>query len=212
MRRTSRYAHPSTVARMVRNIRKVYHQATDAEYGLGAGWYPNAVNGCNVWADRYGYDARTVASVIAALSPQCEWTSSLRAALNMVSGEYAPLTGASRPLQANIRKAERILSDRATLPDDYFVKGWKVRAFARNLQGDYQTVTVDTHAIQIALGSPTAVARVDAPSAYAAFEKAYVRAAALERTAPAKIQAITWITWKRLYSPGRKRAMQRRHA
>lgn len=209
MKRT-RYAHPSTLARLTRNILAVYAHATPAERIAGAGWYPTAEHGCRVWAEAYGVHPFTVASVIAALSPQCEWTSNLRAALNMVSGANGPHVGQSRPLQANVTKARRILADNALSPDAYMREGHKVRAFARNLQGDANAVTIDTHALQIALGSPVASARVDKRSAYDCFTRAYTRAALSAGIAPSAMQAITWLTWKRLYPSGVKRAMLRK--
>jgi hypothetical protein len=209
MARRNRYAHPATIARMVRNIRAVYARATADEQTAGRAWYRVASHGCNVWAVEFNVHSYTVASVIAALSPQVEWQSNLRHALNLISGARATVLGASRPLQANVRKAERILSDGAYLPDAYFIEGHKVRNFARNLQGNTKAVTVDTHASQIALGTPETDARIGLLSAYACFVKAYQRAAELEGIEPCEIQAITWLTWKRLYPAGRKRAIRR---
>lgn len=196
---------------MVRNIRAILARATAEEVSTGVGWYPTARHGCDVWSAKYHVDARTIASVIAALSPQCEWMQNLRAALNLVSGEYVPFTGPSRPLGANVAKARAILRDGALLPDAYFKEGYKVRSFARNLQGDYSAVTVDTHAAQIALGDPIAKIRsLEHAKPYAAVGRAYLHAASLESIEPAEIQAITWLAWKRIYSPGRKRTMLRK--
>jgi hypothetical protein len=193
---------------MVRNIRAVYAHATIAERTKGAAWYPTAEHGCKVWSAKYHVDARTVAAVIAALSPQCEWMQNLRAALNIVSGEFIPLTGPSRPLERNRRKAVAIYLEGALSPDDYFKDGWKVKAFARNLSGDTSVVTVDTHALQSALGDPTIRHQgIGRAKPYAAVAAAYIAAAAAEGIEPSTIQAITWLTWKRMYSPGTKRTM-----
>ena len=194
---------------MRRNILRVLRQSTSEEVSAGVGWYPTAARGCVIWGEQYGVDARTVASVIAALSPQVEWQSNLRHALNMVANDaLAIVSGASRPLQANVRKANAILADGALLPDAYFKEAHKVCAFARNLQGDTQTVTVDAHAAQIAMNDPTYIFRFRRAQ-YAAVSRAYQHAARLEGLEPSELQAIVWLTWKRLYRPGHKRALRR---
>lgn len=194
---------------MSRNILAVYSRATAEETARGNAWYPTAARGCEVWSQAHGIDARTVASVIAALSPQCEWTMNLRHALNMLSGDNLPIAGPSQPLQANVRKARAILADRALSPDAYFIEGFKVKAFARNLQGDLQAVTVDTHAGQIALNDVSATPRLDHLSTYAPFADAYRKAARLLNMPPSAVQAVSWLVWKRLYAPGVKRAIRR---
>lgn len=194
---------------MSRNILAVYSRATAEETARGNAWYPTAARGCEVWSQAHGIDARTVASVIAALSPQCEWTMNLRHALNMLSGDNLPIAGPSQPLQANVRKARAILLDGALSPDAYFIEGFKVKAFARNLQGDANAVTVDTHAGQIALADVTATPSLSHLSTYGPFADAYRKAARVAGVAPSAMQAITWLTWKRLYAPGIKRAMRR---
>ncbi len=208
MRKVKRHKlfHHSAQSRMVRNIRAVLAQSTSEEVSAGIGWYATANRGCVIWGEQYNVDARTVASVIAALSPQVEWQSNLRHALNMVSGDNGPVPGASHPLQANIRKARAILADNAFLPDSYFKSAPKVCAFARNLQGDTRTVTVDTHAAQIAMANPTYVFRF-APNPFKAVALAYQSAANLEGIEPCEMQAIVWLTWKRLFTPERKRSI-----
>lgn len=208
-RNRSRYGHHATIARMSRNILAVYSRATAEEMAAGHGWYPTAQRGCVIWSDKYSVNALTIGAVIAALSPQCEWQSNLQAALALVSGLPVPRVGQSRPLQANVRKATAILLDRALSPDAYFIEGWKVKSFSRNLQGDTFAVTVDTHAGQIALNDVTATPRLGGLSAYACFAQAYRKAAAIASIEPSAMQAVTWLTWKRLYPAGRKRAMRR---
>lgn len=180
-----------------------YERSTIAERQAGLEWYPRAVHGCKVWAQQFGIEPATVASVIAALSPQCEWTANLRCALTLLQGE--PLNPGNGALNVNIRKGMRILQDRATLPDAYFDYAPKVCAFARNLQGDSESVTIDAHAAQAALEDVTHNFNGRA-GVYEVFADVYRSAAHTLGLRPCDFQAIVWHVWKREHPPAKKRA------
>src|SRR5262245_188342 len=138
-------------ARMRRNLRRLYYRVTESDRLAGLSWYPSAAAEAQTLADRHGYDHRTIAACIAAISPQCNWNDNLRIARELVSG--APkISGGALP--GNVRIAKRALADRAIAIDPYFQSAPKVCAFARNLSGDGEPVTVDSHAVQAALNDP----------------------------------------------------------
>jgi hypothetical protein len=205
--RINKSPHAAHVARYRANLRKVYARATDADKREGLAWYPTAAAGCNTWAQGFGLDARTIASVIAAISPQCDWTSNLRIAFELLSGQPRVTGGA---LRANVEKARQILNDRAHGVAGYFKVAPKVTAFSRNLAGDDSVVTIDAHAAQAAtnnLGISTV-----RPAAYVVFSQCYVDVARELGIRPCDFQAIVWCAWKRRYSPERKRAIKRANA
>jgi hypothetical protein len=203
----SRTQYDSRVPEMRRNLRKVWAQATDGDKAQGAAWYPEAQAIVREWSTHYGQSIPTVASVIAALSPQCRWERNLVCATNVLDGQ--PMSLGEGALRVNYEKAEAILRDRAESIMPYFKSAPKVASFQQNLQGNMEFVTVDTHAAQAALNDPTAKISLKwAP--YTVFAAVYAAEAASVGLEPATYQAILWVTWKRLYSPEEKRAQIRK--
>ncbi len=150
---------------------------------------------------------KTVACVIAAISPQCEWTRNLVIADDLLAGREPSIGGA---LRSNLAKA-KALRDETDTPNgtlDYlsasarmarvFKSGPKVTNFAQNIAGDTQAVTVDTHAIQAAMSDPLVTICLKAAS-YQLFAQAYQAAARQVGIAPCDFQAIIWHSWKRQY-------------
>lgn len=186
-----------------RNLRKLYARASAEDIREGLAWYPAGVAGCHAWANTFGVDARTVACVIAAVSPQCDWTSNLRIAFELLSGQTVVTGGA---LRANVLKARAVLTDRATSLSGYFKGGPKVNAFAMNLQGNPWPITIDTHAVQALMNDPL-FNRSFHPPAYAVFADCF-RDVALEfDIRPCDFQAILWCAWKRRHSTSAKKSM-----
>ena len=181
---------------MVRNILSVYRLATSDEISRGLQWYPLAHAIVCEWASTFDRSIANVACIIAALSPQVSWTRNLVVADDILYGS-APSIGGG--ILSNVRKAQAIRDDNATDTIGYFKIGCKVRSFAINLAGNYDVVTVDTHGAQIASGDVCRTLRVDTWARYKPVARAYVDCAHTVKLAPAHLQAITWLTWKRLY-------------
>lgn len=185
------------------NIAHVYSLATREDIARGSQWYPLAHNIVREWSDTFGRSIANVACIVSALSPQNEWSRNLLQASDILQGN-APAIGG---ILANIDKAQRIRDDNATDTLAYFPTGFKVRAFACNLVGDTSIVTLDTHALQIANANPIEALRIRSWSQYADISGVYVDTARTLGLEPATLQAITWVTWKRLYAPETKRTM-----
>ena len=190
-----------TSAAMRANIAHVYSLATADDINRGSQWYPLAHNIVREWSDTYNRSIANVACIVSALSPQNLWERNLVQAADILAG-HAPSIGG---IYANITKAQRIRDDNATDTLAYFPTGYKVRAFACNLAGDASIVTLDTHALQIANANPIEALRIRSWAQYADIAGAYVETATALDLAPATLQAITWVTWKRLYAPEVKR-------
>lgn len=190
---------------MVRNILSLYRLSTNEDVERGASWYPNNTALLREWAAHFKRPLANVACIVAAVSVQCEWSRNLIIADDILHGHPPSIGGAIRRF---VDVAERIRDDRATDTADYFKQGPKVRSFAANLAGNYEVVTVDTHAAQIAAGCPTKDIRVDTWKRYEPVARAYVDAAHTAGLPPAYLQGITWHTWKRTYTPAKKRSLR----
>jgi hypothetical protein len=179
------------------NLVSLYNQeATGADRAMGNDWYPEARGIVASWANTYHKPVACVASVIAAISPQCEWQRNLIIADDILAGRPAASIGGA--LYANIRKACAIRDQNAETTLGHLPYGPKVYNFSRNLAGDMQAVTVDTHATQAALGDVLATVNLRW-TPYNTFADCYREAAKEVYTAPCDFQAIIWHTWKRLH-------------
>lgn len=195
-----------TTFAMAQNIIGVYRQSTEDERADGRLWYPRAHSLVTEWAAHHRRTVANVACVVSALSPQVDFERCLITAADMLNGHRPSVSGC---LNANVRKADRILEQNLESVMNKPPYGPKVVNFAANLMGRYEYATVDTHAAQIAAGSPKATVRIDTFQLYIPVAAAYVTAAKELRMKPAMLQAITWLAWKRLYPPGVKRGQRR---
>jgi len=187
------------------NLLSLFDSRTASDEALGSVWYDNAHKLVLEWADTYSLPIATVASVVAAISPQVEWSRNLIIADDILAGRPASIGGAIR---LNIDKAIRIRNGRLTSTLDVMPGGPKVASFAANLSGDLSVVTVDTHASQAALNNPLATVRLNWKH-YTEFAEAYRYAAFKANREPAVFQAIIWHIWKRLHPTATKRVARR---
>lgn len=200
-------------AEIKRNLSSLYARAQPIDIEDGEFWYATAQHIVAEWAGTYRLYDTTVACVIAALSPQCEWTRNLIIADDILAGRNPSIGGA---LHACIRKAEILrdtcgatlllpIADRMRL---VFPCGPKVNSFAQNLAGDMNVVTIDSHACQAGLNDPTADYRLGWYP-YSVFADCYREMAHKVGRKPAVFQAILWHTWKALYPRKAKNHVKR---
>jgi len=191
----------------VENIKAIYQLATLTEKQDGVSWYPAAKAIAVKLAERYSIPAAQAVGVIAALSPRNRWernvedAESLIAAFQAGGAEQAQLTKVCT-FGANKTKAVRILeSGLETLPTALdILSGPKLREFSSCIAG-LPDVCIDGHAFCIWAANRTGLADVPAIGVKLRREiKADYQAAAdeLGMTAAA-LQAITWITWRRIH-------------
>ena len=170
-----------------KNIRAWYAQSSTDERVDGLTWYAKGRNIVQTLADTYGLEDEAVAHVIAALSPRNKWGRNLldaRAYLEAFS------SGATMPSAATFRSNQ--LAAWNVLTSNAPATGRKVSAFAANLAGDDDAVTVDTWAVRAATGG-----RVDAVQnlgQYREVARAYQAVARELHLAPCDLQAIVWVT------------------
>lgn len=185
----------TTPAHLRRRIAHVYRTRTAADHHAGARWYPTARALVTRWAHRYHLPRETVAGIIAAISPQCDWPTNKRLARAILQGRRPGSLGGA--LRKNLEKAARIRRARARDVARYFPHGPKVQAFARNLAGDdSEQITIDRHAAGAAGGRTRKWGSLT-PKQYATLAQAYRDVAQALHLPPARLQAIIWVSWKR---------------
>ncbi len=191
---------------LCRNLRKQWRLVTETDRTEGLAWYPVAQGIIRQWSEHYRYSIDTVAAVVAAISPQVEWTRNLIIADDVLAQRPPSIGGV---LHTNLRKAERLRDtdfrsenleawNLTTRMQEQFKAGPKVLTFALNLSGDMDALTIDPHAFQCALADPLSRLTIR-PIVYSIIADCYRTVADEIGVAPATFQAILWHSWKRQY-------------
>lgn len=187
---------------MAYNILDTYFMATEDDVREGMSWYTNAWSECEYISYLYpAYTPLQVAGVMAVVSPGMVWeeNESAPARICELHANGVPpsfWTGFST-YPNNLVKASRILDG-----DLGAVTGRKVVNFFGNIGGVTDCVTVDRWAIRVALSNPYLSGDMIVPSSqksYNMLADAYVAAAGLEAINPCDMQAVTWLTLRRMY-------------
>ena len=178
---------------MISNILDVYNQASPLDIATGLRWYGSAKRECTNLARRNGIKLDQAIGIVAALSPRVNWGRNVIAAQNLIRGINGEGFG------ANKIKAHKILE--GSTPSD-ILGGEKVRAFYSNISrpSTSQDVTIDRWAIRVTMGSEHWSSKVNTPTPkqYLRMGNEYREAAALVGLKPLELQAITWVTIKRI--------------
>jgi len=191
----------------VDNIKAIHQLATLTEQQDGISWYPAAKAIAVKLAERYSIPAAQAVGVIAALSPRNRWERNIQDADALIAAyvaggaEQAQLTKVCT-FGANKAKAIKILeSGLETLPTALDVlSGPKLREFASCIAG-LADVCIDGHAFCIWAANRTGLKDVPAIGVKLRREiKAdYATAADELGMTAAALQAITWVTWRRIH-------------
>lgn len=191
----------------VRNILKVYRQATTAEHKHGTTWYAEAQEYAQRIADKHVVPLRVVVGVIAALSPNNKWVRNVNDADQMLAAFLRgdPVDVCKPSTYTKMRDKAWLLIE--SMPEDdesvmQILNGQKIVSFFKNIMG-YDTVTIDGHAYNIARGKRVTLTDNDTninKSTYQDMQDAYTRAAKRVGLKVYELQAVTWVVWKRIHN------------
>lgn len=191
----------------VRNILKVYRQATDQEYRQGTEWYAKAKAQAQAVADKHDIPLRIVVGVIAALSPNNRWERNVSDANNLIDAFLRgdPVDVCKPSTYTKMRdKAWSVIEQ---MPENdtavmRILNGQKIVSFFCNIMG-HDNCTIDGHAYNIARGKRAGLTSDDtniSKSVYQEMQAAYYRAAKRVGLKVYELQAITWVVWKRIHN------------
>lgn len=194
-----------TERKVINSILRFHSLASIAELNEGMQWYQKAYDYCKELAERFNISTSQVAGIIAAFSPQTGWQENKRFALSFL---LSPTKTVKNEVQTS--KAKKIL----TLTSDADIyralslndAAWKTKAFFLNILNPtiLTDVTIDRHAIAICIQHPThtfALSEVYGKltvAQYRFFESCYIKAAVKLGILPQQLQAITWVTYRRI--------------
>jgi hypothetical protein len=191
----------------VRNILKLYRQATQEDTINGVEWYARAERMAKAIASDAGLPLSTVIGVMAALSPNNRWERNCRDAATMCQAwQNGDSMDSFKVSCYNTMKAKAWAILELGLTDDEDIlshlNGQKIRSFYSNIRG-LDEVTIDGHALNIARGKREGLTSDKTNMGkreYRELQAAYVRAAKRVKVKPHVLQAITWTTWKRVHN------------
>lgn len=181
------------------NVLTVYNQATKDEMRAGLGWYFDANDEASRLADEHKLTMLQTAGIIAALSPGLRWENNIEAAERVIEGKA--LDGLHVRWYDGVRKAKRILKGHNP---DVVLNGNKVKAFYACILNPDNEVTccIDGHAFAIWQGRRVTIDNVPnlTDRLYHRIASSYVEVAKLVKISPCQLQAITWVTWRRIHA------------
>lgn len=176
------------------NILKVYAKASKSE--LSYDWYADANSYAQHLATTYKITIQQAVGVISALSPRKEWQLNKRIADDLL--KY----GGCGQIGIFVKKALDIVKSGNSEPEILkILNGQKISAFYLNIMHPASTenVTIDRHAIAIALGRVASDKEQALTGAqYDFFKQCYKRASMKMNIKPLLMQSITWDVWKRI--------------
>jgi hypothetical protein len=186
--------------------------ASAADIQQGRSWYKRAYTLALSFVHTYqGLTYGQAIGVIAALSPNNKWERNCADAESMIKLWHVGEDSRQAKVctyNTNKDKAARILElespDSEAIQD--ILSGQKVVAFYRCISGFKDTVCVDGHAFAIFMGEriPTTKTPNIGKALYAAITRSYILASERSFDAcgygltPAEVQAVTWVTYRRL--------------
>lgn len=180
-----------TTTKVTNNILRIYHQSNKSHR---YNWYKEAKDYALYLTAMHALPVEVTAGVIAALSPIKLWEENKRLADQFLRLGNCGHVGHLKS------KAKRILE--LSNPEDIcqVLKGRKITSFYLNILGDRQVVTVDRHALSIALGYKTSDSDYHGmtQAQYDFFVGAYQRAAKKVGLSPCRIQSSTWLRYREL--------------
>lgn len=178
------------------NIIKTFHDATSKELDNGLWWYKRVNKTANGLAKSHKLTVKTVASIIAAVSPGLLWDNNVEVADRIMRNKS--LAGLGVRWYDGVRKAELI---RDGHNPDVILKGNKVRAFATLIADPTNRVhvCVDGHAYNVWMGSHAALDKTPTINdrLYRRISGDYMKVAQSLGIYPHQVQAVTWTVYRR---------------
>lgn len=172
-----------TVRKAVANILSVYSRATDANKVEGSLWYPSALQVATDYASAYGVSVECAVTVIAHMSPRLHWSRNIAGAAIVLSGQDA-----KGFMGMSVKNAKKAIASNDPLST---LNGNKVKAFAANILGDENAVTIDVWSLRVIFGDQEFNDKITT-KLYDAYAHSFRLAAKRIGISPRDLQAICW--------------------
>ena len=207
-----------TYSQLSHNAREIvakFTLATSQEVQLGCDWYPSALSIAARIGEKYDVSAQTVAGVIAALSPNNRWERNIIDAENIIKcwaagGTRSDLLAVKVCTYGKMKeKAIDILTTPIGVNIKETLKGKKIVEFFNCITNPLlNDVCIDGHAYSVWFGQRLTMKEVPPIGVKLRAQiktdyrdaTAFINEELSEHFTPADIQAITWVTHKRIHN------------
>ena len=207
-----------TYSQLSHNAREIvakFTLATSQEVQLGVDWYPSALSIAARIGEKYGLSAQTAAGVIAALSPNNRWERNIIDAENIIKcwaagGTRSDLLAVKVCTYGKMKeKAIDILTTPIGVNIKETLKGKKIVEFFNCITNPLlNDVCIDGHAYSVWFGQRLTMKEVPPIGVKLRAQiktdyrdaTAFINEELSEHFTPADIQAITWVTHKRIHN------------
>lgn len=191
----------------MKHIEKIFKQANNIEIENGLNWYRSAREDITFIADKYNISHEIAIAVTSALSPRCIWENNLKDLEKVLlwhnktknSIDNRDTLPKVTTYKQNLKKAIFILQTGIT---DVF-KTCKTYNFYNNLLNpdDNNFITIDGHSINIYYGKLGIVENKHfTKKYYNKIANVYRKVSKKHNLLVNQLQAITWLTFKRIYN------------
>ena len=190
----------------IENIKSIFNLATPTEIRDGIVWYATAQQQCADISNLHDIPLNIAVGVVAALSPNNKWERNVTNADQLIAaflrGDAVESVKVST-YHTMRNKAWLILQE---MPDNVetikILNGQKIVAFYRCIMGE-STCCVDGHARNIFYGERIGLTNDKANigvKEYRTIAAAYAEAGYALGFKAYELQAITWVTWRRIHN------------
>lgn len=190
----------------IKNITKVFKQATQEEVNHGLSWYLDALKACQGMADVYELPLHIVVGVCAALSPTNRWERNLIDTNNMlacyVDGGYVEDTAPCTYKKMRDKAWDILQTNPHNIDDTAFIlRGPKITDFFYCIMGQ-DVCVIDGHAWCIANADRRTMQEVPSigKKLRKELQQAYSKAGKNNGMTAYEMQAATWVAWKRMHN------------
>ena len=189
-----------------KNIIAIYKLANPSEIKHGLTWYVNANTDCMKIANKLELPLHIVIGVVSALSPNNKWERNIINAQDLctafMNGQDMDSIKVSTYHKMK-QKAWHILETMPSYDETITIlNGKKIVSFFRNISGDETDITIDGHARNIYYNDRQGLTTPNTnikKNEYLDIQKAYLRASKKLGVKAYELQAITWVTWRRIH-------------
>lgn len=152
-------------------------------------FYSDALIFCQELANMSGYSVIEIAGALAALSPLKSWSQNKVLTIDAITGKKVKHT------RVQVAKVDKILGSGMDVGEiTTTLSGLKTMAFFRNIIGDDTVVTIDRHAVNLALNK--LVYNSMSTSVYNFLSGCYKVASSVVSVRPHELQSATWFSWR----------------
>jgi len=190
----------------IENIKTIFNLSTPTEIRDGIVWYATAQQQCADISNLHDVPLNIVVGVVAALSPNNKWDRNVKNASDLISAFIGGEAMESVKVSTYHKMKSKAWSILEAMPDNdatiKILNGQKIIAFYRCIMGE-STCCVDGHARNIFYGERIGLTNDKVNIGvveYRTLAAAYTQAGIDLGFKAYEIQAITWVTWRRIHN------------